>query len=275
MKNRLGLISFVTLFTLLFAVPAATKAADDVYYDLGDGSKLYIVAEVCKITDCINTGAVSDWYDYSTTSENIEGDAGSGQTLVVKPGDTLTFVGATRVVGEDVLSTVYGIEFTNESYLTVDNAFGSTVNGIDYADVDNDDINFSLISEDNIVLSDALVETEEPNGQFGAITATVNADTPDGTVITGTFYVVNEGLIAVGFGPQKAFAADGDTFIRSTVRISVSNPAPVQAAAATPAATVTLPATGAESNSQLPYLLLCTSIIIALGEVYVLKRAKK
>jgi len=260
----------------LLIIPSAANAADDVYYDLGGGSKLYIVATVCKVADCINEGEPTDWKDYSTTSENIEGDAGAGDTLIVAPGDVLTFLGASKVVGVGAtLDPVYGIEFTNESYLTVDNAFGSIVNGVDYADVDNDGTNFSLAGYDDITLTGALIETEEPNGQFGAITATVNAGAPDGTIITGTFYVVDDGMRMLGFGPQKALAAAGDTFLRSTVRIQVSNPAPVQAAAVTPATTVTLPATGAESNSKLPYFLLCASIIVAFSEVYILKRVRQ
>jgi len=276
MKKMLGSFVFVVLVFLLLAVPDTAKATADVYYDLGGGSKLYIVATVCKITDCINVGTTTDWKDYSTTSENITGDAGLGDTLVVAPGDVLTFLGASKVVGAGAtLDPVYGIAFTNESYLTVDHAFGSIVDGIDYADVDNDDIDFSLISYDNIVLSGALVETAEPNGQYGAITATVNADVPDGTIITGTFYVVSDGLRMVGFGPQRALAADDH--VRSTVRLLVSNPAPAPAAVATstPAAAATLPATGTDSESRLPYLLLCVSIMIAIGGFYVFKRAKR
>jgi hypothetical protein len=272
MKKLLKLSLIALLSSLFFAQPAVTLAADDVYYDLGGESKLYIVAMVCKIADCINVGTATDWKDYSTTSENIAGDAGAGDTLVVAPGDNLTFLGASKVVGVGTtLDPVYGILFTNESYLTIDHAFGSVINGVDYADVDADEIDYSLVTYDNITLSSGLVETEEPNGQYGAISATVNSNTPDGTVITGTFYVVDDGLRDIGFGPQKALAAD--EHVRSTVRILVSNPAP--AVAATPTATTTLPTTGANSKSQLPYQLLYISIILAIGETYILKRAKR
>jgi hypothetical protein len=271
MKKLSKLFVIAMSISLMFAIPATTRAADDVYYDLGGGSKLYIIAQVCKIADCITSGETTVWKDYSTTSENVLGDAGSGDTLVVAPGDVLTFRGGTRIVGVGTtLDPVYGIVFTNESYLTIDHAFGSIVNGVDFADVDDDDINFSLASYDNITLTSALVGAEDPTGQFGAITATVNAGVPDGTVITGTFYVFDDGP-RIGFGPQRALAADD--YVRSTVRILVSNPAP--AVAATPVVTPTLPTTGTDAPSQLPYLLLCVSIIIAIGEFYVLKRAKR
>lgn len=263
---------FVLMITMVtvFAIPASTRAADDVYHDLGGGAKLYIFAQVCKIADCITSDDDSVWKDYSTTSENIAGDAGSGDTLVVAPGDILTFRGGTRIVGVGTtLEPTYGISFTNESYLTIDNVFNTVVNGVDYADVDDDDIYFSLASYDNITLSSALIGGDDPLGQFGAITATVNANVPDGTVITGTFYVFDDGSRLLGFGPQRALAADD--YVRSTVRILVSNPAPAQ----TVAPTATLPATGNDTNSSLPYLFLLASVAISVGTIYTMRRAKK
>ena len=263
---------FVLMITMatVFAIPTSIMAADDVYYDIGDGSKLYITAQVCKIADCITSEDDSVWKDYSTTSENIAGDAGSGDTLVVAPGDTLTFRGGTRLIGVGTtLNPIYGISFTNESYLTIDNVFSTVVNGVDYADVDDDDIYFSLASYDNITLSSALVGGDDPLGQFGAITATVNANVPDGTVITGTFYVSDEGIGGLVFGPQRALAADD--YVRSTVRILVSNPAPAQ----TVAPATTLPTTGNDAKSPLPYLFLLASIAISASTIYIMRRAKK
>jgi len=97
MKKLLRSFVVVMLISLLFAIPVSTKAAD-IYYDLGSEAKLYIVAQVCKIADCITSEETTVWKDYSTTSENIIGDAGAGDTLVVAPGDVLTFRGGTRVV---------------------------------------------------------------------------------------------------------------------------------------------------------------------------------
>jgi hypothetical protein len=272
MKKYLGLVSFFLVFSLLIMAPTrASATAADVYYDLGGGSKLYIGALVCKIADCINAGESTDWKDYSTTSENVAGDAGSGDTLVVAPGDVLTFLGATSIEGDAVLDPIYGIEFTNGSYLTIDNLFGDIINDVDYADVDADDNSFFLASEDDIDLTGGLDNSTA--GQIGAITATVNADTPDGTLITGIFYVVDPDRAWITLGPSKVMAADGDLYLRAEVRMLVSNPAPVEAVAATP--TATLPATGAGAHSQLPYLLLFVSLIIAFGEFYVLKRVKK
>jgi len=164
-------------------------AADDVYYDLGDDSRLYISALVCKVANCILEGESSDWYNYSTTSENISGDGGLGQTLVVSPGDTLSFYGATGVVGGASINPIYGIEFTNSSYMTIHDLFGNVVEGVDYSDIDDDGTNFEYYDINNILLSAAL--NDRAVAQIGAITATVDADTPDGTLITGIFYVVN------------------------------------------------------------------------------------
>lgn len=270
MKKLLGLVSFVALLVLSFASPLTANANPDVYYDLGGGSSLYIIATVCKISNCISVGSPTDWYDYSTTSENIEGDAGSGRTLVVAPGDVLTFLGATRIEGDAVLDPVYGFEFTNGAYITVDNAFGSVVNDVDYADVDNDSNSFWLTSESDIDLTGGLDNTTE--GQIGAITATVHPDTPDGTLITGIFYVVDPDRQWIALGPQKAKAADGDIYLRSEVRMLVSNPAPTVAA---PATTTVLPVTGAQPNLDLPYLLLLTSIAISFGIFHLFKSAKR
>lgn len=285
MKKRSGLVCFLVAMSLLFVPPTTTLASDDdVYFDLsGDPlSKLYIEADVCKIDDCINVGAVSDWYNYSITSENVEGDMGAGQTLVVSPGDTLTLLGTTSVVGGATISPTYGIEFTNGSYLTVDNIFSD-----EFDDVDNDSINFIYLAANNIILSDDLVGDTDP--QIGAITATVNSDTPDGTVITGTFYVVIPDLALTMLAPQRALAADDDLYLRSTIRVLVSDPAPVQTVTANPTATVatttttatdnvttaTLPATGASTKSQSAYYVLLLSIVIAGGVYYFIKRAKR
>lgn len=269
-KMKKSLFSlFVVVVSMFLILPSSARANPDVYYDLGDGSKLYIVATVCKVADCINTGAPTDWKDYSTTSENVVGDAGSAQTLVVSPGDTLYFLGATRIVGDAVLDPIYGFEFTNGSYLTVDQAFGSVIDEVDYSDIDNDNNSFWLASESSIDLTGGLSGAME--SQIDAITARVNSNAPDGTLITGIFYVVDPDRLWLTFGPNRAMAADGDTFIRSEVRMLVSNPAPAQA---TPVAAA-LPATGGSSRSQAPYLLLLASIVLSLGIFYVMKSAKK
>jgi hypothetical protein len=282
MKKLLGSFVIAMSIFLVFAAPTTTKAADDVYYDLGSGSKLYIVAEVCKIANCVGVGATTDWYDYSTTSENVTGDAGSGQILVVQPGDTLSFLGATRVLGEASINPIYGIEFTNETYLTFNNIFDSIVEGIDYSDVDDDSNAFLYSSAEDIRLSGVLDSTS--TAQIGAITATVSPDAPDGTLITGIFYVINPDLRVARLWGQRVLAASGDVYLRSEVQMRVSNPAPEQTATATatateqtatPTPTAALPATGADSGSQLPYLLLAASAIIGSGTVCVLKRAKR
>lgn len=264
MKKVFGLFVSLVLISLLLLAPASAKATADVYYDLGSDVKLYIIAEVCKVPNCVTAGIPTDWYNYSTTSENVDGNSGAGQTLVVRPGDKLTFLGATRVVGQALLDPIYGISFVNDSYLTIDHLFSDELD-----DVDGDGNVFQYADNNNIGLSDDL--TGEMDAQVGAITATVNSNAPDGAVITGTFFVDSaQRAPSYKFGTQRALAGTqrGDNFVRSEVRLLVSNPAPV-------AASVVLPVTGADGQSKLPYLLLSISIILAFGMTYFLKRAKR
>lgn len=268
-KILISLFSFA-FCSLFFAVPVRSFATEDVYFDLGDGSKLYIAALVCKVPNCISEGESTDWYNYSNTSENVAGDSGQGQTLVVSPGDSLSFLGATEVQGEASITPVYGIEFTNSSYITIDNLFGNVVEGVDFADIDNDNNVFEYYDVNNIILSSVLDDAAD--SQIGAITATVNSDAPDGTLITGIFYVIDSDYERLAFGPQKAMAAEGDIYARSEVRMLVSDPAETPAETTAPA--TTLPATGAKSGAQTNYLYLLISAVLISGTFYFLKRVK-
>lgn len=183
---------------------------------------------------------------------------------MLPPGDSLTFLGATEVTGVVDINPIFGVDFTNESYLTFDDIF---TNGLD--DVDNDTNSYQYHDHNDIDLSDGLDSTMEE--QFGAITAMVNSDVPDGTVITGTFYVVNPSFGIQTLMTQKAMAAADDLYLRSTIKMIVSDPAQVAAESPT-----SLPVTGADSQSKLPYSLLPIWIIITSGMTYYfLKYAKK
>ena len=272
MKKWLNAIYLSLVLSLVFIMPMPANAADDVYYDLGEGFRLYIAAEVCKVPGCITSSDDTVWKDYSTTSVNVAGDGGSGETLVVAPGDVLTFRGGTSLVGVNISADpIYGVSFTNESYLTIDNAFGSIVDGVNYADVDADGILFQLASYENISLSGSLVGEAEPVGQFGAITAVVKDDVPDGTVITGTFYLVDEGIDRLVAQQHEAQAADN--FLRSTVRILVSNPEETtEDVEETPA----LPVTGNDTDANWPYYLIALlPVALVLGAGYAAKRAQR
>jgi len=270
MKKFLASSFFVVLVSLLVITPIKALAADDVYYDLGDDSRLYIGALVCKVANCLLEGEASDWYNYSTTSENVAGNGGLGQTLVVSPGDTLYFYGVTEVTGQASINPVYGIEFTNSSYMTIHDLFGNVVEGVDYSDIDDDGTNFEYYDINNILLSAALSDAADE--QIGAISATVDADTPDGTLITGIFYLVDPDQERIGFGPQRAMAADDDLYLRSEVRMLVSVPSETPAETVAPPAA--LPATGAESQTKINYLFLLGSVIIIAGTGYFLKRVR-
>jgi len=271
-KFLVSLFSIALVFSFLI-IPTNSLAADDVYYDLGSSSKLYIGALVCKIANCIAVGESSDWYNYSTTSENVAGEAGSGQTLVVSPGDTLTFMGSAGVEGEAVISPLFGIEFTNGSYLSFDNVFSNVVGDVDYSNVDDDENFYGYYEADGVqyvALSDDLDGLMV--SQIGAITATVNSDAPDGTLITGIFYLIDPDYERIGFGPKKALAAEGDIYARSEIRMLVSDPAETPAETVAPA--TTLPATGAKSGAQTNYLYLIISALLVSGTFYLLKRVK-
>lgn len=275
MKKLLSLVCCLIMLSLFVATPMVAKATDDVYYDLGSSNKLYLHFEVCKVNDCLNVGSSSDWQNYSETSANVSGNAGEVHTIVVAPGDNISFRGYTMVLGTAVINPVYGLYFTNGSYLPLDHVFTSQLN-----DEDNNGNLFQYNSDNNITLSAGLTgDPSNPAIETGAITGSISSNAPDGTIITGTLYVVSPHRALAYLGAQKVFAAgDDDLYLRSTIRLLVSSPAPTPIATATPIATppaVVLPKTGADSNTRLAYLLLSVSIIIAFGEVYFLKRGKK
>ncbi len=255
---------FVAAFLYL---PNAAMAADP-GYDLLSGGTLNIKAQVCKITNCLTTGAASDWMNYSTISANPASSGGDAETLTVSPGDTLTFLGATSATGENDLDPVYGISFTNGSYLGNIDAFGTGL-----SDVDGDGDNYIYASDTNITLQNGL--TSQMITQLGAITATVNANTPDQTVITGIFYVVDPGLRLVNFFGSKAYAAGEDTYVMSTVRIVVDNPA-VQTATSTPEI---LPQTGAPTDNSSTKSTAIGISLVALAAILTIdlirRKAKK
>ena len=242
MKKIAYLWSAVLFVAAFLYLPSAALAVDPGY--LMPGGTLSLKAQVCKITNCLTAGAASDWMNFSTVSASPASSGGDAETLTVSPGDTLTFLGSTSVTGENDLDPVFGIAFTNGSYLGNIDVFGAGL-----SDVDGDTNNYLYASDTNITLQNGL--TPQMISQLGAITATINANTPDQTVITGIFYVVDTGFRGVAdlFG-TKAYAVGEDTFLMSTVRIVVSNPA-VQTA--TPTSTATpevLPQTGAPTDNN-------------------------
>lgn len=242
MKKIIYLWSVVLFVAAFLYLPNAALAADPGF--LMPGGVLNLKAQVCKITNCLTAGAASDWMNYSTVSANPAISGGDAETLTVSPGDTLTFLGSTSVTGENDLYPVYGISFTNGSYLGNIDVFGAGL-----SDVDGDGNNYLYASDTNLTLQNGV--TPQMITQLGAITATVNADTPDQTVITGIFYVINTGFRGVAdlFG-SKAYAAGEDTFLMSTVRIVVNNPATPTATAITTPTPEVLPQTGAPTDNS-------------------------
>lgn len=282
MKSLLrGLCVACTLLAFVL-IPIISRAADDVYYDVAGVGHLYIKAEACKVANCIDTGTASDWYNYSTTSENIVGEGGDGKTLIVSPGDTVTLRGTTSVTGQGAVGDpIYGISFTNGTYLTIESVFEGG-----YEDIDGDTNDFIYASEENITLSGGLDATMNP--QIGAITGKIKDNTPDGTIIEGKFFVVDPSMVGqMGmafnfFDTAKAQATD--QYLRSTTRMQVSVPSTSPTPTPTPTASTTasdttvtsseLPDTGSNSGTKLPIIPIAVAIIGLGGLLVAVKIAK-
>jgi len=245
MKKNIRLLAATFLMAAVLFFPVSAMAIEPpATYDFGNQTSMMIAAYACNGADCDYLDA-EDWSNYSNYSANPELSGGAGLTVNAVPGDTITFFGMTGFSGESTILPVYGISFTNIEYLDNFDVFGT---GRD--DIDADGNYFIYTADDNITLNDPLGGTT----QTGSIAATVKADTPDQTVITGTFYVVDPGdeRLADWFG-TKAYAAGEDAYIMSTVRIVVNNPTATPTP--TPTATTTstpevLPQTGAPVDSN-------------------------
>jgi hypothetical protein len=250
--------------------PTIAGATPETYYDLGEGNSLYMAALVCKIENCFLEATNDDLYNYSDYSANPEMAGGLGETLTASPGDNLTFLGLTRVEGNTSINPIFGVSFTNAEYLENLDIFGSGM-----GDLDLDTNAFEYSSPEAIILSNGLDTTMD--AEIGSISARIKSDVPDQTVITGTFYVVGPDAerIAGVFDLDKAKAEGEDTYLSSTVRIVVNNPA-------TPATTTTitaLPETGPQNpvseNKWLVLGLLAGLMIIVPVSDRLLKKYRK
>ena len=266
MKKMFSLSAVLFFLAVFLISPISAKAI--AVYDFGDQTSMMIEAFGCNGTDCDYLDG-TDWSNYSNYSANPVLTGGDGITVSARPGDTITFFGMTAASVGTTLLPVYGISFTNDGYLENFDVFGT---GKD--DIDSDGNYFIYTADDNITLNDALAATT----QAGSITATVKADTPDQTVITGTFYVVDPGdRELLNWLGSKAYAAGEDIYIMSTVRIVVNN----STATATPTPTATasaLPVTGATTdndNQSKTLAVLLVGAAVILSADLIRRKAKK
>lgn len=232
--------AFLSLVSLCF--PGLTTRAT--LLDPGNGISVGSMVTVSKNN--------STWDNYLNTS-NI---TPTGQTLVVKPGDTLYFKGevwnsADAVTGAAVQPLMVAL-IKNAKYLdNIETFAGGNAdkdgNGIDFVTVPGPPP--PLLNEYNaygLTFSEPLLP-KGPLGpgnipESGLITAKVKADVPDGTVIEGTLalFNLNQEQFQAGNIFTKKALADGFSDIidqvpeRASVRILVTQPA-----------VTTLPATGA------------------------------
>ncbi len=181
--------------------------------------QIYFKAFVCKLEICDYKNE-ADWQNF-TSSPVSEGETeGDGSTLVVKPGDTLTFLGEVRTNSGDGISPQFHVEFTGSEYMDLISYFET---GQD--DLDEDGIAYHGDS-DNIHFSDPITayvpDTEDPAVQYGSITAKVKDSAPDNTVITAKF-ILDQMQPSFTANPFVKVAL-ADDIARSGVRILVSNP---------------------------------------------------
>ncbi len=179
---------------------------------LDNGGTLSVRADVCKLAVC-DPAAPSDWYNYSVD------DAGDGKTLVAKPGDVLTIMTGAQVTNTDqYVHPGFAFVFDDETYLPDVTFYGTGHNSLD-----GDNLRF-FGSYGYINMSNGGALGAINGLQTGSISAKIADNTPDGTIIEGTFYVDNPD-VQISYNPFGSVAYAADTYTRSKVRILVSVPA--------------------------------------------------
>lgn len=230
MKRLILMFAFMSLFLM----PTTGMAASEKGYavvTLPGEEELLFGAYVCKLDSC-DPDNPTDWFNYGATFDG--GDNSGGQELIVKPGDTITFLGATRYNGvSESFTPELTIGFVGMEYLEDMEIFNGSNDNLD-----GDEIGYTWY-DDTISFDDPL----NNNTQTGYITAKIAAGTPNGAVI--------EGILAFDdtqIGPQGAFErilgekAEAEVVAGTVARVVVNN----QAVAEAPAET--LPDTGADNH---------------------------
>ena len=215
-------------------------------------------AFVCKLQSCDYQNE-ADWYNFNSFPV-IEGQSeGDGKTLLVKPGDTLTFLGEVSTNSVEGINPQFKAEFVGAEYLDTISFFET---GQD--DLDGDGILYQG-DTDNMHFSESITNKET---QYGSITAKVKDNVPDNTVITANF-IYDDSRFTKNPFINYAFAEDQD---RSGVKIIVSNP-PVQTAQTTQV----LPKTGG-TKTKMDYIIpavLLTAFLTIVGSQLVSRKRQQ
>jgi len=157
----------------------------------------------------------STWYDY--TGDTVSG----GQTLTARPGDTITFRGKSWNQSSTTAFPVpiFHASITNSQYLDTSGGFyNDNLDG-------NSAYYVGAIGTDIMLSSGALpINGNENNAESGTFKVRIKDNTPDQTLIVGTWELSGQGLIGEKSPVQLLPIAKAQALADSTVRILVSNP---------------------------------------------------
>lgn len=270
MKIRSIYLAAAMLAVLTLVLPAGSTRA--VYQDEESGAALGTFVQVSKNN--------TNWDNYSNTDSITP----TGQTLVVKPGDTIYFRGQVWNPGDPELGAPLDplliAVIKNDKYLEDIDPFTAG-----NADLDGNGIDYQVIPGPppvegykafGLTFSDPLVP-KGPLGpgnvpEEGTITAKVKSDVPNGTVIEGDFalFMPNQQQFQTNGGIIKRAMADPFTDMvdqlpeRSSVKILVTTPT-----------VTTLPATGANENlNRYVPIIGLTAMFGSLIGIYVVRNRK-
>lgn len=246
-------LTFMLMPLSSFAAPGGIGLAQ--YAPTGSDTLLF-GSFVCKLSTCFPPPSLDDWFNYSATGVGIPFDVGKGQTLVVAPGNNLSFVGMVVYEtdsGEGSLNPVLDLELTNGQYLENINYFAGS-----NADADGDGNSF--VYDENLGSFNFTNSLANDDGEVGFVTAKIKEGTPDGTIITGKLSL-DDGQ----FGPiilDRAFASSAyaEEVAQSTFRVLVRN----TETSANTETVQTLPKTGENINwydKMLPYGVVAVFIL--------------
>ena len=226
MKRFFAKFSSVIGVMALAFYPIAVNATipgdtSSIYYAGGDPAhNIYTInGQVCKIVNCLTVGTSSDWYNYTSTSATQVGDTGAAQTLVVSPGDTLTFKGTVSFYDEEIYqrNPIFKVAGTNMGYMENFDYFGTGKE-----DVDGDGKDYVYNPADQSFILAGGLDGNDP-AQVGAVTAKVKPDAPAGSVVTVSFFLDDPDEELIGFNPFGTARA-ADDYLRSGIRIQVASP---------------------------------------------------
>ena len=167
-------------------------------------------------------GVRADVSKDDSTWDNYAGDTVSGgQTLTARPGDTITFRGKSWNQSSTTTFPVpiFHASITNSQYLDTSGGFyNDNLDG-------NSAYYVGAIGTDIMLSSGALpINGNENNAESGTFKVRIKDNTPDQTLIVGTWELSSQGQIGQTAPVQLLPIAKAQDLAESTARILVSNP---------------------------------------------------